>query len=83
MTNAHTLSLPIHAHDDGVVAFIRLQRQLLLWLELVCLQLLDLTSKHLGGFSSRVNTISLCGGRGGGAGGEGGGGGRGGGEEGE
>ena len=55
----NTKASPEHAHHNSMVSLVRLQCELLLWLQLVRLQLLDLTSKHLGRFRSRVNAISL------------------------
>ena len=45
-----------------MVSLVGFKGQLLLWLQLVCLELLDLSSKHLRWLRSRVNTVGLWGG---------------------
>ena len=51
--------LPEHPHHHSMISLVWLQCKLLLRLQFVCLQFLDLSSKHLGRFSSRVYAVGL------------------------
>ena len=51
--------IPEHAHHHCMVSLIRLQCELLLRLQQVCLQLLDLFRKHLGWLRRGINTVGL------------------------
>ena len=53
------LDRPVRANDHRMVSLIRLQSDLLLRLQLLCLHLLDLTSKHFLWLSSGVNAVCL------------------------
>lgn len=49
----------VNADDNGVVALVRLQRQLFNWLHFFSLHLLYLSSEHGFGGRSRVDTACL------------------------
>ena len=50
---------PVDADDDCVISLIRLQGDLLLWLHLLRLHLLDFSGEYCLGLGGRVNAISL------------------------
>eukprot|EP01136_Pigoraptor_vietnamica_P036852 Opistho-1_new@103984 len=50
---------PERADDDGVVALVGLERELLLRLELELLELLHFAGEHRGGLGGRVNAVGL------------------------
>ena len=55
------LETPVHANNEGVITFVRLECKLFLGLDTLLLQFLDFLGKYCCGVNSGVDAIGLVG----------------------